>query len=119
MESSDDLEPEIDFSPVTKRRCDKYSSELCVFCHKSENVDSPGRETVQSLFSVKNVCKLRLENDPHNFGSDDIEQIWQSYVQRKPKWQRHCYQHFTKQSKQDRLLPNQPSECVSEKRIRR
>ena len=34
------VEPEIDFPPVKKRRYEKYSSELCVFCHKSESVDS-------------------------------------------------------------------------------
>ena len=43
MESSDDVEPEIDFSTVKKRRYEKYSSERCVFCHKSESVDVLGR----------------------------------------------------------------------------
>ena len=60
------------------------------------------------------VCKLRLENDPHDYGSNDIEQILQSSVKRKPKWHRQCYQHFTNQNKLDRLLSNQPLECVSE-----
>ena len=51
MESSDDLEPEMGFF---------Y---LCVFCHKRESVDSLGRGTVQGLFLLKEVCKLRLENE--------------------------------------------------------
>ena len=60
------------------------------------------------------VCKLRLENDPRDYGSNDIEQILQSSVKRKPKWYRQCNQHFTNQDKLDRLLSNQPIECVSE-----
>ena len=44
MESSHGVEPEIDFSPVQKRRYEQYSAELCVFSHKSETVDSLGRE---------------------------------------------------------------------------
>ena len=63
-----------------------YSSELCMsqFCHKS--VDRLGRGTAQCLFRVKEVCKLRLENDPHDYSSLDIEQILQSSVQRKSEW---------------------------------
>ena len=49
MESSDSVEPEIDVSPVTKRRYEQYSSELCVFSHKSESVDSFVRGTVKCL----------------------------------------------------------------------
>ena len=60
------------------------------------------------------VCKLRLENDPPDYGSNDIEQILQSFVKRKPKWHRQCYQHFTNQNKLERMLSNQPIECVSE-----
>ena len=45
MEASHGVEPEIDFSPVKKRRYEQYSSELCLFCHKSESVDSFGRGT--------------------------------------------------------------------------
>ena len=52
MESSDGVEPEIDFSSVMKKRYEQYSSELCVFSHKSESVNSLGRETVQSLCRV-------------------------------------------------------------------
>ena len=65
--------------------------------------------------SCEMVCKLRLENDPRDYGSNDIEQILQSSVKRKPKWHRQCYQHFTNQNKLDtiRLLSNQPIECVS------
>ena len=55
MESSDDVEPEIDFCPVKKRRYGKYSSELCVFSHKSESVDSLERGTVPGLCRVKIV----------------------------------------------------------------
>ena len=53
MESSDGVEPEIDFSSVKKRRCEQKSSELCVFSHKSESIDSLGKGTVQGLCSVK------------------------------------------------------------------
>ena len=41
MESSDGLEPEIDF-PVKKKRYEEFTSELCVFCHKNESVGSLG-----------------------------------------------------------------------------
>ena len=71
MESSDGVEPEIDFSSVKKRRYEQYKSELCVFSHKSESVDSLGRGTVQGLCRVNLVCKLRLEKDPQ-----DIEHIF-------------------------------------------
>ena len=53
MESSDGVEPDIDFSPVKKRRYEKYSSKLCLFPHKSESVDRIGRGTVQGLCRVK------------------------------------------------------------------
>ena len=43
MESSDGVEPEMDFSHGKKRRYEEYCSELCVFCYKSESVDSLGR----------------------------------------------------------------------------
>ena len=33
--------------------------------------------------SCEIVCKLRLENDPHDYGSNDIEQILQGSVKRK------------------------------------
>ena len=46
MESSDGVEPEIDFFPIKKRRYEQYGSELCVFSHKIESVDSLGRGTV-------------------------------------------------------------------------
>ena len=49
------------------------------------------------------VCKLWLENDPRDYGSNDIEQILQSSVKRKPKWHLQFYQHFTNQNKLDRL----------------
>ena len=64
--------------------------------------------------SCEIVCKLRLENDPHDYGSNDIVQKFLSSVKRKPKWHRQFYQHFTNQNKLDRLLSNQPIECVSE-----
>ena len=66
--------------------------------------------------SCEIVCNLRLENNPRDYVSNDsdIEQILQSSVKRKPKWHRQCYQHFTNQNKLDRLLSNQPVECVSE-----
>ena len=35
--------------------------------------------------SYEIVCKLRLENDPHDYGSNDLEQIFQSSVKMKPK----------------------------------
>ena len=56
--------------------------------------------------SCEIVCKLRLENDPRDYGSYDIrvEQILQSSGNRKPKWHMQCYQHFTNQNKFDRLL---------------
>ena len=44
------------------------------------------------------VCKLRLENEPRDYGSNDIEQILQSLTKRKPKWHMQFY----------------PIECVSE-----
>ena len=53
MESSHSVEPEIDFSPVKKRRNEQYSSELCVFSHKIESVDSLRRGTVKDLCRVK------------------------------------------------------------------
>ena len=34
MESTDDLEPDIEFSPVKKRRYDKYNSEVVCFVTK-------------------------------------------------------------------------------------
>ena len=49
MESSDGVEPEIDFSPVKKRRYEQYSSELCVFSHKSLSVES----------LVKGLCRVK------------------------------------------------------------
>ena len=52
MESSDEVEPEIDFSHVKKRRYEQYSSELCVLSHKSERVDSLGRGTVKGFCTV-------------------------------------------------------------------
>ena len=58
--------------------------------------------------SCEVVDKLRLENDPRDYGSNDIEQKFLSSVKRKPKWHRQCYQHFTNQNKLDRLLSNQP-----------
>ena len=108
MESSDGLEPETDFSPVKKKRHEKFTSELCVFCHKNESLGSLGSGTVQGLIRVKEVCKLRLENDPHDNGSKDIERILESSVKRKPKWHRQCYQQFTNKSKLDRLLSHEP-----------
>ena len=68
----------------------------------------------QRFLSSEIVCKLRLETDQRDYDSNDIEQILQSYVKRKPKLHRQCYQHFTSQNKLDRLLSNQPIECVSE-----
>ena len=68
MESSHGVEPEIDFSPVKKRRYEQYSSDLCVFSHKSESVDSLGRGTVKRFRLCEIVCKLRLENDPRDYG---------------------------------------------------
>ena len=53
MESSDGVEPVIDFSPVKKMRYEHYSSELCVFSHISGSVDSLGRATVKDLCRVK------------------------------------------------------------------
>ena len=53
MKSSDGAEPEIDFSPVKKRRYEQYSSELCVYSHKSESLNSLGRGTVKGLCRVK------------------------------------------------------------------
>ena len=43
-----------------------------MFSHKSESVDSIGKGTVQGL-----CRKLRLENDPHNYGSNDMAIIGQ------------------------------------------
>ena len=53
MESSHGVEPEINFSPVKKRRYEQYSSELCVFTHKSESVDNLCRGTFKGLCRVK------------------------------------------------------------------
>ena len=64
--------------------------------------------------SCEIVYKLRLENDPRNYGSNDIDQKFLSSVKRKPKWHRQCYQLFTNQNKLNRLLSNKPIECVSE-----
>ena len=47
------VDPEIDFSSVKKRRYEQYSSELCVFSHKSESVDSLERGTGHRLCRVK------------------------------------------------------------------
>ena len=49
IESSGDVEPEIDIYPVKKGRYEQYSSELCVFSNKNKSVDSLGTETVQGL----------------------------------------------------------------------
>ena len=46
MNASDGVEPEIDVSPLKKRRYEQYRPELYVFSHKSESVDSLGRESV-------------------------------------------------------------------------
>ena len=35
---------------------------------------------------MKLVCKMRLENVPHDYGSKDIEQILESSIKKKPKW---------------------------------
>ena len=56
-----------------------------MFCHKNESVDSLGRGTVQGLFRLEEVSKLRLENHPHDYISKDIQQILQSSIERKPK----------------------------------
>ena len=53
MESSHSVEPEIYFSPAKKTRYEQYSSELCVFSHKSESVDSLWRGTIKGLCRVK------------------------------------------------------------------
>ena len=53
MESSHGVEPEVYFSPVKKRRYEQYRSELSVFSHNSESVDSLGRGTVKGLCRVK------------------------------------------------------------------
>ena len=53
MESSHGVESEIDFSSVKKRRYEQYSSELCVFSHKSECLDNLGRGTFKGLCRVK------------------------------------------------------------------
>ena len=53
MESSHGVEAEIDFSPVKMRRYEQYRSELCMFSHKNESVDSLGRGTVKGLCRVK------------------------------------------------------------------
>ena len=45
-----------------------------MFSHKNESVDSHGRGTVKGFCRVKEVCKLRLENDPNDYGSKEIEQ---------------------------------------------
>ena len=34
---------------------------------------------------MKEVCKVRFENVPHDYGSKEIEQILQSSLKRKPK----------------------------------
>ena len=85
-----------------------------MFCHKNESVGSLGSGTVQGLIRVKEVCKLRLENDPHDYGSKDIERILEPSVKRKPKWHRQCYQQLTNKSKLDRLLSHEPLEGDSD-----
>ena len=64
--------------------------------------------------SCEVVCTLRLENESLDYGSNNIEQILQSGKERKPKWHRQCYQHFTNQNKLDKVLSNQSIKCVSE-----
>ena len=83
MESSHGVDPKIYFSPVKKRRYEQYSSELCVFSHKSESVDSLGRGTFKRFMSCEIVCKLRFENNPCDYCSNDIEQILQTSTKRK------------------------------------
>ena len=56
---------------------------------------------------MKIICKLRLENDLHEYVSKDIGQMLQSSIKRKTKLHRQCYQHFTNQNKFDILLSNQ------------
>ena len=53
MESSHGVEPEIDFSPVKKRRYEQCSSKLYVFSHKSKSVDSLDKGTFKGLCGVK------------------------------------------------------------------
>ena len=53
MQSPHGVEPEIDISPVKKKRYEQYSSELCLFSHKSESVDSLERGTVKGFCRVK------------------------------------------------------------------
>ena len=53
MEASDGVEQEIEFSPVKKRRYELYSSELCMFSHNSESVDSLLRGAFKGLCLVK------------------------------------------------------------------
>ena len=36
-----------------------------------------GWEISKVKFRLKEVCKLRLENDPHDYSSKDVEQILQ------------------------------------------
>ena len=48
-----------------------------MLCHKNESVDSLGKGTVHGLFRLKDICKLRLENDPHDYSSKDVEHILQ------------------------------------------
>ena len=50
---SQGVEPEIDFSPIKKRRYEQYSSEVCLFSHKSKSVDSLGRGTFKGLCRVQ------------------------------------------------------------------
>ena len=53
MESSEGVVPEIDASPVKKKRYEQYSSKFCVFSHKSESVDSLERGAEHGLCRVK------------------------------------------------------------------
>ena len=64
MESSHGVEPDILFScQEGGGGYEQYSSELCVFSHKSESVSSLWRGR---FMSCEIVCKLTLENDPRD-----------------------------------------------------
>lgn len=104
MDSSDGLEPELDFSPVQKKPCFDFNAKIFIFCQKVESNDTLTLGTPVGICRDQEVCKIRLENGVDDYLCKQIRQIVNAEVDVEPKWHRQCYQDFTNQNKLDRLL---------------
>ena len=101
MDSSDGLEPELDFSPTKTRASLKVDK--CTFCQKDEINDPLILGTSAGIDRVLEVCKLRLSHNSHDHLSKQI-QVSVTRTGIAHKWHRQCYQEFTNKNKLDRLL---------------